>query len=87
MTHVQPYHQFRVTVAQQLKQRWNGANAYRLVEKFSELVHQSWLDNKLATETAEIVDRAYMDATAPQNVALPTRESLERVGCNFIKVS
>lgn len=80
----QPFHQFQVTVAQYLKKRWNGANAYRLVDMHADLVQQCWLEDKLAEETAAIVDRAYMNR--PQEpVSFPTMASMAAVGCKFHK--
>lgn len=84
MTHVQPYHQFKVTVAQSLQKRWPGAAGYQLAAKYDAIVHQAWLDMKLADEAATQIDAAYM-ARPVEKFSMPTRKSMEAAGCKFHK--
>lgn len=87
MAHVQPLHQFRVSVAQRLQKapfNWVGAAGYQLAEKYSALIEQCWNEYEFADATAGLVHNTYMSRPV-KPVALPTMASMAAVGCKFHK--
>lgn len=84
MTHVQPLHQFKVSVAKALQKRWPGAAAFELARKYDALIEKCWNEYEFADATASLVDQTHMQRpVAP--VALPTMASMAAVGCKFHK--
>lgn len=85
--HVQPLHQFRVTVAQLLQKapyNWVGAAGYQLAEKYSALIEQCWKEYEFAEATAGLIHNTYMRRPV-EKVSYPTMASMKAVGCNFHK--
>lgn len=84
--HVQPLHQFRVTVAQLLQKQhgWAGAAGYQLAEKYRDLIEQCWNEYEFAEATASFVHNTHMRRPV-EKFSYPTMASMSAVGCKFHK--
>jgi hypothetical protein len=87
MTHVQPFHQFKITVAQRLQKapfNWVGAAGFELASKYEALIQQCWTELEFADAAASLVHNTHIRRPVDR-VRLPTMASMTAVGCKFHK--
>ncbi len=76
MRPIQPFHQFKCSVARELEDFWGSANSHALVKEHTNIVLECWMNNQNPIESANAVDRFRLNRSQKMKYVSPIKLAL-----------